>query len=453
MPDLTLAVAIVGAVAAFAPALAGSRAAAWPPALCRALRLLAACGALVAAARFAVTVAGWLHPDSPVNTYDFQVFYDAARAARDRAPLYELDGIRQDSGTVAVYRHAPVGATILAPLTWLPVRAALHGWRLLNVAIYVATLGALLRHCRLDPRRPPALGLSILWFVSAPSRESLAGGQWDALFLAASVLALIALTRRRDTWAGAALALPIALKFYPALLLLLPAAQRRYRALIGCAGAGAALTLLGLLVAGPANTRAFFRDVLPAVGGGTLYAENQTLYALIGRLLASDLAGNGLGASYPIGPTTLLSRALGLLLVITTTLAVRRRTGDDLAQALRFVLPIPVTLLIVPTAWVHYEMWVFLPLAVLAAALARGHYSPPVVACFTIAALLITFGTERDVVHAGAYTLFGRLLLSYKVYGLLALWLALLIAALPRRTANSGADARSSGGLLFRAPR
>lgn len=454
MPDLPRTVAIVGAVAAFLPMVAGERAAAWPALLCRALRLIAAFGALAAAAHFAATVAGWLRPDSPVNTYDFQVFYDAARAARERAPLYDLDGIRQDAGTVAVYRHAPVGASILTPLTWLPFRAALHGWRLLNVAIYVATLGALLRYCRLDPRRSPALGLIVLWFVSAPSRESLAGGQWDALFLAASVLALIALDRRRDTWAGAALALPIALKFYPALLLLMPAAQRRYRALAGCAIAGAALTLLGLLVAGPANSRAFFLAVLPAVGGGTLYAENQTLYALIGRLLAADLAGNGLGASYPVGPTTLLSRALGFLLIAITALVVRRRTDDDFIQALRFVLPIPVTLLAVPTAWVHYEMWALFPLAVVATVLTRGTHPRPVVACFIVAALAIPFGTERDVVQAGAYTLFGRLLLSYKVYGLLALWLAVLLAALPRRAADSGADARlRRGSLLFRRPR
>lgn len=428
VPDPALGLTLVGVCAAFALLFGRGRAGSRWLAGRRALSACAAFGAAVAVGRFALVVAGWLAPDSPVNTDDFAVFYGAARAVREGAPLYDLAGIRQDAGEVAVYRHAPIGATVLVPLTWLSPRAALDAWRLLNVGVYVATLGVLLRHFRLDPRGPLALGLIALWFVSAPSRESLAGGQWDALFLAAGTAALLLLARRRDAWAGAVLALPIALKFYPALLLLMPLVTRRYRALTGCALAGAALTLLGLLVAGPANTRAFFTEVLPAVGGGTLYAENQSLYALIGRLLAADLAGNGLGARYPAGPTAWLARGLGLVVTAVSALAARQRAGGPLDPALRFVLPVPATLLVIPTAWVHYELWALLPLAVLGVALARERPPWPVALCFVVAALLLPFGTEREVVHPGPYGLVGRLLLSYKVYGLLALWLGLVLA-------------------------
>ena len=49
----------------------------------------------------------------------------------------------------------------------------------------------------------------------------------------------------------------------------------------------------GALLAGPRNSWVFLTQVVPAVGGGTLYAENQTLYALIGRFLATGLTEKG----------------------------------------------------------------------------------------------------------------------------------------------------------------
>src|SRR5438045_1514254 len=167
--DLLGVVVLAGVCAAVAAAVGGGRS--WPPWVLRALWLLAALGAMVAAARFAWTVAGWLRPDSPVNTYDFTVFYGAAQAARARATLYELAGIRQDPGAVTVYRHAPIGAALLAPLTWLPFRAALDLWRLLNAGLYVATFVVLARHYRLRRAMPLTPGPAVLRLAAAPGRR------------------------------------------------------------------------------------------------------------------------------------------------------------------------------------------------------------------------------------------------------------------------------------------
>ena len=382
------------------------------------------------------------------------VFYHAGQAARHWGALYDLRGLSQDPGAVVVYRHAPIGAVLFIPWTWLPYTTALNGWRLLNVAIYLATLPAILRLLRVSWRSPLALGLAALWFVSTPSRDSLALGQWDTLFMALVVGAMALFWRRRDRdfLAGALLVLPIALKFYPALLLLMPVLARRWRVVAGCAGAGVALLALGALGAGPANTRAFLFQVIPAVGGGTLYAENQTLYAFVGRLLATQLAGKGVNAHYPVLATKAIADILGLVILLVTALVIWRCRQSELGRALCFVLPMPAALLMAPTAWAHYATWTLLPLAVLATALARERPGWPTIALFALAALLVPFGSERDVWRtAGAHDGLIRLVLTYKVYGLLALWAGCALAAWRLRSlpVARAAEARAHATALF----
>lgn len=447
--DIALLLGCLGAVAAFALAFGGGRV--WPRRLYVVLHWLAVLGAIVAAGRFAAFVIGWLPADSPANSYDFKVFYTAALAAREWGPLYDLSGIDRDPGTIVVFRHAPIGAGLFVPWTLLPYGIALNVWRLLNVGLYIWTLWTLLRHFGLSLRAPLALGIAILWFISTPSRDSLALGQWDALFLNLSLAAMILYTTRRDRdWlVGALLALPIALKFYPALLLLVPLLARRWRVLVGCALGGVVAVLLGALLAGPRNTWIFVTAVMPAVGSGTLYNENQTLYALIGRLLATDLPGNGVGAVYPVALTRILANAIAVPIVLVTALVAWRRGGGEPAAALRFTLPIPAAMLIIPTAWAHYSAWALLPLAVLAIALANGAPSRPLLALFALAAALIVLGSERDVWRGATHGGPIRFLLTFKAYGLFALWLAVALTAWRMKPAPYSGPERRRTSLLF----
>ncbi|MFN8536223.1 MAG: glycosyltransferase family 87 protein [Thermomicrobiales bacterium] len=307
--DAAAAVILLGAAAGFA--LAFGEAWGWSPGLfvARVLHGAAALAALVALARLALLVADWLPGGATVTGNDFGIFYRAGEAARTQSPLYDLAALRRDSGEVVAYRHAPVGAVLFVPWTFLPYRLALHSWQALNIALYAATLWGLLRHFGVSWRGPLALALAAIWAASVPSADSLGLGQWDALFLSLFLTLLTVLTMRRDRdlLGGAFLALPIALKFFPVLLLLGPLVARRWRIFAGCALGGAILLAVGLL-AGPENTRTFVRDVVPEVGGGTLYAENQTLYAFVGRLLAPSLARPRLRHGLPPGT----DRAAGL---------------------------------------------------------------------------------------------------------------------------------------------
>jgi hypothetical protein len=366
-------------------------------------------------------------------------------------PLYDLGALRRDSGEVVAYRHAPVGAVLFIPWTLLPYRVARSGWQALSIALYAATLWTLLRHFGVSWRSPLALALAAIWAASTPSADSLALGQWDALFLSLFLTLLTVLTvrRDRDLLGGAFLALPIALKFFPALLLLGPLVARRWRIFAGCLLGGLILLAVGLL-GGPENSLIFVRDVVPEVGGGTLYAENQTLYAFVGRLLAPDLRGLGFGTVYPQALTRLLAYALAVPIVLITALVAWRRGGGELGAALRFVLPLPAGLMIVPTAWLHYATMALLPLAVLAVALHRLKAPWYAYLLFALVALLLPLGSERDVwaegkVYVGAI----RLILTYKLYGYLALWAGLCLVAWRIRPAPYTGPERRRESLLF----
>ena len=444
-----LALTCLGAIAAFALAFgAGGR---LSVRLERAFAIVAALGAAASVARFAGFVIGWLPADSPTNSYDFKVFYEAATAVRGWGQLYDLSGITRDPGEIIVYRHVPIGAALFIPWTFLPYDFALNAWRLLNVGVYVGTLAVFLRHFELSWRLPLTQGLIALWFVSTPSRDSLGLGQWDAIFLALTLAALIVYTTRRDRdlVVGLLLALPMALKFYPALLLFAPFLARRWRVIVGGALGGVVVVALGAILAGPHNSWIFLTEVLPAVGGGTLYAENQTLYALFGRLLATRITANGVGSAYPAELTGTLADLAAVPLLIVSGIAVWRRGGGALMAALRFVLPVPVAILIIPTAWAHYTAWALLPLALLALALARGTVTWPRVALFALSAALLVLGSERDLWRGGPYDGPIRLLLTYKAYGLLALWAALVLVVWRPGSAPYDGPERRRTSLLF----
>ena len=71
-------------------------------------------------------------------------------------------------------------------------------------------------------------------------------------------------------------------------------------------------------------------------------------------------------------------------------------------------------------------------------------------ALFAAAALLIPLGSERDVWRgAGPHDGPVRLLLTYKVYGLLALWAALCLLSWRIRSAPYGGPERRRVSLLF----
>ena len=159
---------------------------------------------------------------------DFTVFYNTGKLldAGAGAELYR----GKDETTEWLRTIPPFGQMIIASFGQGSVRAAAIGWGIFNLALLTATAAALRAFMlRLDGKSR-VMGAIWTWsvlllLVMAPA--SIQVGQFSVLFTACWVFSLaLSATKFRD-FAGAPLAIPIAIKIYPALLLAVPFLARR----------------------------------------------------------------------------------------------------------------------------------------------------------------------------------------------------------------------------------
>lgn len=125
-----------------------------------------------------------------------------------------------------VYRYPPGVAPAFVPLTWVPEWAAGLLWRGFNAALFLAGLGAWVRHGLPRPLTPGESGA--VFALAAPlAFPSLNNGQANPVIIAALLLgATAAAARSRGIRAGSWLALAAAVKVYPLAVGLLISAGR-----------------------------------------------------------------------------------------------------------------------------------------------------------------------------------------------------------------------------------
>lgn len=219
--------------------------------------------ALVVAAllvRHVVTLDGVVDGDCKVVVGDYLAFHTGATliASGEGHSLYDLarQHAVQDALTGCAldrwqpYVNPPLLAAALAPLVALGPRAAFHVFGALCAAALVFALMALGRALPTLRAAPGAWRTAALLVVGfTPVASTLDGGQNTALTLALLTAFYVAIQARHDARAGVWLGL---LSYKPMLLpvlLLVLAAQRRWRALGVAAGVVAAHYALGAAVA------------------------------------------------------------------------------------------------------------------------------------------------------------------------------------------------------------
>lgn len=379
---------------------------------------------------------------------DFLVIREAAEMLRAGELIYYVKRVEEDLFGPA-FHLPPIAALLATPFTLIDKDAGLEVWRALSLAAHFGALALLLRTLGVpwrSPLTPAALGV---WGFFWPARFTFIAGQWDAFFLFALAAALWADRRGRGVLAGAALALAGSVKPYPLLALGYFGTRRRWGAVI--AGVLGTLLLFGVTyaVAGPRQTTTFLRQVLPHLGATTAYAENQSLSGFLARLIELDMRPVPTEAA----SVYLLGRLLfvfGLLLPLglLALRAPRSEAGASLQYA-AWVAAMPIG---TPAAWMHYQELLLLPFFVLAAAwLSDAGARPGKLgwALYALGLVLVAFGDHYTVlgplagelwksearVDAAAQQLMARfngpavLLLSYKLYGALILWVLCLRTA------------------------
>jgi hypothetical protein len=144
------------------------------------------------------------------------------------------------------------------------------GWFFLES---LAVLAALWFAARRSGAAPVAALLGVpLVFASVPMQATLQAGNFQAMALALSVLALVAVRDRRDALGGALLAFATLSKIFPGILLIYLLARRRWAAVAWTAAFAGVYTALALWVLGPRPFVAFLEYMLPRLSSGEAFA-------------------------------------------------------------------------------------------------------------------------------------------------------------------------------------
>jgi hypothetical protein len=300
---------------------------------------------------------------------DFKSFYSAGYAITHAGvPLYDLKEL-EENPFGEVFKLPPTAALYAAPLPLGTIQQARLVWRVMLVVAYIGALALLCRALGVRLLGPGwLLGLAA-WAVFAPAQISVGEGQWDPLFLLTLAVAAVAVQRSRMALAGVAIALAASVKPYPALAALFFVGRRRWGSLAATLAALAGLLGLGALAAGAHETTVFLTRVLPASGVTTAYLDNQSLGGVLARLATTDLKPEPLvGVATVDVSIRLLAVALG---AFATWSIWRAPSEDGFERAIQFSLLVPLSILVIPAAWTHYQTILLLPLFLLALDQAR----------------------------------------------------------------------------------
>ncbi|MGZ3453481.1 MAG: glycosyltransferase family 87 protein [Polyangiales bacterium] len=206
-----------------------------------------------------------------LNPYDFMQLQRAAKAAG-------LQGANP-------YFYPPFLAELLIPFTWLEPFPARMVWWAITACAMLASVLLLDRHLAStiedDTKRDHARTAFIVMCAAMwPIRSS----QWMAQVNGIVLLLLVLWWTRRESkaWAGAFLGVAVAIKMSPALLLLVPLWQKRWRESAIAVGTAAGLVLVSCALIGGRGF-AFFGDVLAGFAPGHRYHDLRIPIGLAGN--------------------------------------------------------------------------------------------------------------------------------------------------------------------------
>ncbi len=360
---------------------------------------------------------------------DFHAIYrGVASLVRDGEPLYNLSALERNP-LGPVYKYPPTFALLFMPFAHLAFVPAIVAWRVINLGLLLLAATLLLKIYAVRLHSWIGVGMILLLCTLQPLADTLRYGQVDLLLLVLCVLGLFALMQQQDRGWGFWIGSAAMIKLYPAYLLALVFVQQRWKALYGLLGSALLLGGTALFCFGWAPTWTFLHNVLLSTGVGTTWVENQTFNGFLNRLLSPEQVALLPRDDDSIRVAT-YAWAIGLT-VLTAWLTRPSVMRPDIA----FGLWIVAMLLVLPVAWIHYQVLLLIPFFQLFI-LTRDNaacLSWVALASYALAWMLLSQGSVWTFFDRNLYGPFWQLLLSYKFYGLLLLYGAIALAG--RRSA------------------
>ncbi|NJO04833.1 MAG: DUF2029 domain-containing protein [Chloroflexaceae bacterium] len=347
---------------------------------------------------------------------DFWILFKGAREWFRGGSMYDLVAV-ETNHFGHVFKVPPFYGLLFVPFVQQDGLMILFWHRMLNIALLGAAALLLFRSFGVSLFSALGVGLLLL-FNMRPVADTIAYGQIDIMLLLLLIVALVAMRRNWLLLAGAAVALATMFKLYPVLILGFFVIKRQWRALVGFAAAMLAINGLALAIVGWREHFTYLFEVVPRIGGGTAWVENQTINGFVSRLLAP-----GIIAEKFDHPLVSIITYGGFLLALAGVgwLSLRPQPRTGARFALQFSLFAVLMVLAVPAAWMHYQTITILPMfAVLLYSMEHG-LPRWRAALFAVAYALIAYGNQWSFYDSAMRDVLTVLGTSYKFYGLVLL--------------------------------
>ncbi len=310
-----------------------------------------------------------------VRNEDFPSFYGASRVvfALKESP-YTPEGRKQVSdatgGHAFPYLYPPTSLPVFWPLSNLSFDDAKDAVLATNHLLYLAVLFLCFFFVRQAGRAGPSeqVGVACLVFYAMfdPIRSTIFHGQVNLLVLSLILASFLLSTKQRDIWAMVCLAGAIVLKTYPAILVLLLLAQRRYRAVALLASILLAWLAACFFILPSSVWGDWLTEVLPSGGYGKIPVGlfspaniwNQNLNGFFSRMFINGESSNALFHCPILGRVLTYLCSISLLASATWLChRTNKRHGDRFA-AQELALFLTVMFLVSPLSWFHHLVFV-----------------------------------------------------------------------------------------------
>ena len=178
-------------------------------------------------------------------------------------------GVRVDPNDpffVPVNAHPPTSVLLAMPLAGLDYGDAFLAWAALSLAAFAVSLWMVGRELGVPLSFRSAVAIVTLLLICFPFRLHIEQGQFAIVLLVLITGAWVAYRRSRPVLAGSLLAVAIAVKLFPAYLLLFFLLRRQWRVLAGAAGCSILVAALTAAALGSDIYAVYLREILPGVG-------------------------------------------------------------------------------------------------------------------------------------------------------------------------------------------
>ncbi len=340
----------------------------------------------------------------PNGFFDMRILFGVIEGWWDgQATLYPSVEEQQRLPGFPSYRYPPLWAVTMLPLIkLLGLQGAIGAWSVLSLAVFGGGLALAMREVGLRWTRPAGAALLLLLALFGPLYETFYGPTKELLMVGLMAIAFVLGERRRPGLAGLAFAGAVLLKVYPVVFGVVFVLRRQWRLIAWAAAWFIVLNLAPLPLIGVKDTVQFYFEILPFAGGSSADPENAGIELLLMAPGWLRWFHHGLE---PLEPTAFNAglaaawRALVLVgYAVPVVLAGRRGAlTSPTARFLVFAGWAAAMLVLIPVAWVNYQVWLVLPLIALAARLHERPRGAPLRVLAAAVLLLAALGMSLPV--------------------------------------------------------